>query len=276
MNADGSDRRLILEQAASERIRTLKLSPDRRCVVYAMERNVESVRVVSFKEEHLVRVLNLETGKTSDLVAVQGGPDLFWSADGTAVYGSGTDHEAEEKNNEKGVWYWLNWRVDLDTKTFHRLDTPNEYRAWGVTPTDGKLIYTRHLPPIRRENGVTDWPVETAVSPADVFTPKVVIPATALVEPLAVFPDGRRWMVRIGAGRFGVYTQGESESKAWDWQVKAVGSATIAPDGERVIVTYAPFVRFDEETGLRSYLPDGTGGVQVWDSRAWVSSVDWR
>ncbi len=140
------------------------------------------------------------------------------------------------------------WSMLIDTKAGEtkKLDAPGQCRPWGFTPK-GDLLYARANGFLRKgqNGGFTRY--ELVASPAAKFDPTVVIPAEADVTPLAVFPDGKRWLVtRLGGEGVGVYKTGDSEARFWDVEDRSPAVAAVRPDGKRVAWVY--WRRTDDDT----------------------------
>jgi hypothetical protein len=259
INPDGSGLRVAATYPPDHWLKTAKLSPDRTRLAYAVYPEIK-------ESEAVIRVKEVDGDRVTELATVKSLGHLFWSPDGKWLYGSS---QSERPGSDD------NWRLDPETGERTPLPVPGDYEAWGLTPDGGRLLCVKRV-------GVDGF--EVVRTTLDEFRPEVVIPAAQGLKPLALFPDGKTWVVGKG-GQFGTYTTGgwmaKPELKFWAMRCKHVHNAVVSPDGSRVAVNYTPLSTADGEpnmsgAGLWTYAPDGSDSRQVWKSEEWVHKFDWR
>jgi hypothetical protein len=189
---------------------------------------------------------------------------VYWSADGKTLFAQAWD----EKWPPAGTW----WSELIDAKTGERtkLDAPGDCVPWGFAP-GGDLLFTRQ----DRRSGRR----ELLTSPAANFDPTVVLPTDLDVEPLAVFPDGKRWLVRRERERgIGVFKTGEAEVTYWAGEKWYSDAAAVSPDGTRVAFENWHSIpkekRFEHDLWVAD--ADGKNAKKVFTSAKNITRIDWR
>lgn len=185
---------------------------------------------------------------------------VVWSADGKSLY-------CCVHPDGMPVTTWKCCAIDVATGKRTTFGVPAGAELVGVAPTTGDLILT--IP------GGADG-LATVTTPPTKYDPTEAIPAKLGVEPLAAFPDGKRWLVRANGG-VGLYTAGEKAVAAWE-KAANVPVGAVRPDGKRVAYIAAISTRdFTPPTyELWTADPDGTNAKKVTESDKPVTRVEWR
>jgi hypothetical protein len=272
LNPDGTDARTVLEAGEKQWVYNARLSPDGKQVMYCLR----PVGDPSDGTPTTLHLLDLDTKKSAEVISIPHTPmHLFWAPDGKSVYGNSRDPSANPNPGRPADW--SNWRIDVVTGRKTDLTLPAEYRAWGLGPKDGELIFLRHYL-ANVGGGRSVGRVDTVTSTVSEFDPKEVFPGALELYPLATFPDGKRWIVQWPPTKIGAFTVGDEKPTRWDKLPKYAGEAfAISPDGKRIAfqVLNRQVGNTDPAT-LWVCDADGTNAKQVWESKARGLAIDWR
>lgn len=261
MNPDGTEAKVVAEAGEGERLVQAKLSPDGSRVVYAVRPDAKKLQVV-------LHVREVAGGKAKEMFNLQHLSRVFWSADGKAVFASGLDIEKGNLPAANRYECWASWQIDPTTGQPTPLDAKGQYRAWGWAADGTELLCVRTFDMRAVGKGVQAPKVETVRTKADKFAPEVAIPAEVDQVPLAVLPDGKRWVVKTAADGLAVFSTADGV-KAWaDFEKTSVVAVAVSPDGKRVAVGTQP--------KLFTADPDGGDRKTVWEPKANIVDIDWR
>lgn len=188
---------------------------------------------------------------------------VVWSADGKVLY-------CCVHPDGMPVKTWKCCALDAATGKRATFGVPAGADLVGVMPATGDLILT-----VPGEGDGT----ATVTTPATKYDPTAVIPAKSGAEPLAAFPDGKRWLVRSSATPgVGVYTTGDKAVTAWEKNTTTATAGAVRPDGKRVAYVATVITRdlAPPTYELWTADPDGTNAKKVMESDKPVERLEWR
>ncbi len=281
---DGKDPKVMAEVAPGGSLRFATLSPDGKRVAFG-------VILPGMDGDTAIRLRAVADDKPTELVTIPGGgknqllprvsvSSLFWSPDGKTLAGTFHDRFAKQKPPALSG-RWTNFSIDAATGERTDLQTNTEYRAVAFT-ADGKgFVCTRGFEK-PSENNKQMIGFETAVTPTGKVDPQVVIADPLGLQPVATFPDDKRWVVTAleeSTWKVGVYTAGEKQPAWWDAEVKDTPiPVAVGPDGRRVVYALNPVWKQVQNDKVVLWVADADGknAAKLWESNARVLSIDWR
>lgn len=268
MNTDGGEPKVVAEAGARERLLLARLSHDGKQVAYAVRTHTKGT-------PDAVRVRAVAGGEPTELNKVKEVGRLFWSKDGKAVYGCAIDEAAQKP----GVPLWESyvcWRLDATTGKKTELEPKGEYQIIGVTPAGDELLCLRQYGRRQINPATSGANIETVKTEADKFAPEVVISADVDVGPIAILPDGERWVVQTREGKYGVYSAKEGV-REWDkLPAYSVLRAVVAPNGMRVALQPHQNRKDSTPANLVTTNLDGEDHKTIWEPKAQIVDLDWR
>jgi hypothetical protein len=269
MAPDGTGAKVVIKGGADEYAYKAWLSPDRKRVAY-----VYKERPDDRTGKAMLGVKTID-GEPVMKVEMRSPNALFWSADGKNLVGTLNDDRGI-KGNDLG---YRSWRMDAVTGVKTSLDLPGDCVLVAPVPNSDKVACLRHTytQPLGPREG---FKVETELltTDPDKFAPTTVIETVSTWPPVAVFPDGKRWL-RHSSGEVGVHTVGEKEPKKWK-RDPYVSEIALRPDGKRVAFAFFEWKKELKDTRWELWTadPDGTNAVKVLtrDDDKYLSHIDWR
>lgn len=209
------------------------VSPEGKRVAWAERDDSQAFRVNIFCED-------LVTSRRLELPPAQHVSALFWGRDGRSLRLSGLDIAEGNKPQNFRHQCWQSWSIDLATAIRMDLELEGEYRILGYVPKQTEYFAARtfNLRPVAV--GVLAPQVETHLVDVQTLKTRRVIAPDAEAIPIAMFPDGKRWLIRRMTGedrlnRIGILDPDGTFNVLPRQEKKAFRVATLTPDGESVL-----------------------------------------
>jgi hypothetical protein len=151
---------------------------------------------------------------------------------------------------------WLSWKVHCEVKKETYFDLDGEYRFVGMTADDKLYIAVRTFDPKPVANRILAPQVETWLVDPKTLKLTLAIPAETDAMPIAMLPDGKRWLVRKTlpgdtTSRVGILKTDKNEIEILEGQKNAGYShVVVSRDGKTIFAA--------EDRSIYSF--DGSGG----------------
>jgi hypothetical protein len=266
---DGTDEKTVCDKGEGYD----ELSPDGKWVV--------GVRHNPGKDRHSL-MLREPGGKSKEVLLVSHQSSVLWAADGKSLYGM--DQKLVEGGKGGLVAAGRQcWRYELDSGKQTMLDIPEKYTIRSETPGGKQLLCSQTTGTKRIDEQTLIRKSALVITAADKFEPKVLIADEVDVFPMAMFPDGKRWLVGEVTPYMhdiGVFTLGEKKPVWWGLKAHFAGCA-VSPNGKRV----AYWLHHDqdektapkrEEYELWVADADGKNAIKIYTADKWVNRLHWR
>jgi len=256
-------------------ITMVRLSPDHSRVLIAARSQPYKITATMFLREW----------KTDDVIELPEAQHLaacFWLPDGKSVAASGLDIALGNQPQLFRHQCWKSWSVESATEKETKIELDGEYRIVGLTPDAKQYIAARTFDPIPVGNGVLSPQIETHLVDCKTLKKTLVLKPELEVAPVAILPDGKKWIVTKVSGadqrrRFGLLNIKDDTFTELPDQITPYDNAVFSPDGKQILVSQRVVSNDGKATGVLILIDvDGMKARKLYDSSSVITSIDWR
>lgn len=270
MNPDGTDAKVVHEGSNDATAYKAWLSPDRKRFVYFYKERPDD------RTGKMLLGVKTIDGEQVAKVEMRCPDGLFWSADGKSLLGTVRDENFGKKGNDLG---YRSWRMNAATGVRTALDLPGDCVLVAPVPGSDQVACLRWTH--TRQQGPRAAPkmdAELVTTDPDKFAPTTVFESASPLTPVAVFPDGQRWL-RHSSGEVTVHTVGVKAGVKWK-RNPHVSEIALHPQGTRVAFAFFEWKKEEKDTRWELWVadPDGTNPMKVLarDDAKHIGHIDWR